>query len=371
MNRLSRLLLFLSPALPLFAADDPATKYANTIILNETGVRNLRLETEEAAETDFEETVFSLGRIAILPGSKSVVSSRIAGRALTVSAKPDVEVKKGEELLKIESRQPGDPPPTVTLTAPIDGSVAEVRVSPGQPISPDDALLDIVDLREVHAVGRVPEHLAGALKIGQKARIRVPAHDDKTFEAELAHLGTLADGETGTVEAAFHVENPERLLRPGMRAEFSIITSSRPGVMAVPREAVLGEGANRFVFIADYELENAFVKTPVVVGVGNDTHFEIINGILPGDKVVTHGAYALQHAGEGSVSLKEALDAAHGHPHDEQGRDLTEQQKNAGNSGAGGRATLWNPLAIFFASTTGLLLGFLILGAAMRKRATT
>ena len=114
-----------------------------------------------------------------------------------------------------------------------------------------------------------------------------------------------------------------------MRAEFSIVTSTRDGVMTVPRESVQGDASGRFVYIADYELKNAFVKTPVQLGAQNDRFVEITNGLLPGDQVVTRGAYALGFAGKGSVSLKEALDAAHGHPHNEDGTEMTKEQRAA------------------------------------------
>ena len=62
----------------------------------------------------------------------------------------------------------------------------------------------------------------------------------------------------------------------------------------------------------------------------NDRFVEIMSGLLPGDKVVTRGAYSLAFAGGGSVSLKEALDAAHGHEHAADGSELKpEDQKKA------------------------------------------
>ncbi len=51
----------------------------------------------------------------------------------------------------------------------------------------------------------MPEHLAGVLEIGQEAEIMVPAFPGRVFAAHLAHLGALADAESGTVEAGFHV----------------------------------------------------------------------------------------------------------------------------------------------------------------------
>jgi cobalt-zinc-cadmium efflux system membrane fusion protein len=138
-----------------------------------------------------------------------------------------------------------------------------------------------------------------------------------------------ADAASGTVEAAFHVDNPELLLRPGMRAEFSIIVARHTGVTSVPRSAVQGEGPNRFVYVKDFELPNAYVKTPVVTGRSNDRAIEIVSGLFPADEVVAQGAYSLAFAGGGSLSLKEALDAAHGHEHNADGSEISSVAKAA------------------------------------------
>jgi membrane fusion protein, heavy metal efflux system len=120
------------------------------------------------------------------------------------------------------------------------------------------------------------------------------------------------------------VENPDLQLRPGMRAEFSIVLGERDGATTVPKVALQGDPASRFLYIADDSLPNAFVKVPVEVGAMNDRSVEILRGLFPGDRVVTDGAYSLAFAGKGSVSLKEALDAAHGHEHNADGSEMTE-----------------------------------------------
>ena len=100
----------------------------------------------------------------------------------------------------------------------------------------------------------------------------------------------------------------------------------------------------------DFDLPNAFVKTPVEVGQMNDRFVEITSGLLPGDEVVTRGAYSLSFAGGGSVSLKEALDAAHGHEHAADGSELTPEEGGDGGKaggddghghGEGGASPLW------------------------------
>jgi len=319
-------ILFLSIPSLIHAAEE-GKRAANTVILDETGVKNLRIETYEAEETDFESTVFALGRIQAVPGRVAALSSRIPGRIVELRASPGDTVKAGDEVVRVESRQPGDPPPTVALKAPLGGLVTRVDLRLGDPVEPSVSILEITDLSEVYAVARVPEHLAGRMKPGAAAHIKVAALPNEKFEGVLLRFGTTADRLSGTIDAVFRLANASGRLRADMRVEFSIVLSHRSGVVSVPRAALQGEGGGRFVYVKDFELPNAFIKTPVTVGEINDRFVEITSGLLPADEVVTRGAYSLSFAGAGSVSLKEALDAAHGHEHAEDGSELTAEQR--------------------------------------------
>ena len=308
------------------------------VILDEMGVKNLGIETVETEEGSFEQTVFALGEIEVLPGKRAVVSSRIPGRAFSVLVIPHQEVDTDAEVAWVESRQPGDPPPVILLKAPLAGLVTHVDARLGDPIDPEKAMLEITDLSEVYAVARVPEHQAGRMKPGTEAHIKVAALPNEKFKGELLRFGTSADKESGTIDAIFRLTNPGELLRAGMRAEFSIVMSKRSSVVSVPRAALQGESSNRFVYVKDFDLPNAFVKTQVQVGEINDRFVEITSGLLPADEVVTRGAYSLSFAGASSVSLKEALDAAHGHEHAEDGSELTPEKKAEMEAKKGGVA---------------------------------
>ena len=313
-----------------------AAENTNTIVLDENGVRNLRIETVEAEENDFEETVFALGRIAEIPERHAVVSSRIAGRAIGIEAQEGDTVQADQIMVRVESRQAGNPPPVIELKAPLGGLVVQSHVRLGEPVEPDKELIDISDLSEVYAIARVPEHHAAQLKPGSKAHIVVSALGKQIIEGEMLRFGTSADRESGTIDAVFRVANPGLRMRPDMRAEFSVVLSKRSNVMSVPRAALQGEASNRFVYVKHFDVPNAFIKTPVQVGQMNDRFVEITKGLLPADEVVTRGAYSLSFAGGGSVSLKEALDAAHGHEHAADGSELKEGKAADGHAGETG-----------------------------------
>ena len=74
---MKRLILCLSSLALLVTAQgaEDSKRSANTIVLDEAGVKNLRIETADVEETDFEESIFSLGRIEAIPASRSGVST--------------------------------------------------------------------------------------------------------------------------------------------------------------------------------------------------------------------------------------------------------------------------------------------------------
>ena len=374
------LILILGSSLLVFSEDEGADDESigidpsTLVILDEVKVANLGIEVEDSVDADFEETVFAIGRINDIPTNHAALSSRISGRALEVNAIPGDQVTKDQVLVRVESRRPRAPgqdsPPIIPLQSPITGTVLERHVRPGEPIEPENKLFDIVDLTEVWAIARVPEQEAGKMKIGTKARIRITALPAEELEGELIRWGTKADVGSGTLEAIFRLANEDLTLRPGMRAEFSIITSSRPNVMAVPRAAVQGDPASRVVYIPHEELDHTFIKAPVVTGAQNDKYVEVVSGIFPGDPVVTTGSYFLG-ATTGGMSLKEALDAAHGHEHNEDGTIMTDEQKAARDAAKGivhEEKKDSGPHTLFFTITTIIFFFLLVLSGFKHLR---
>ena len=87
-----------------------------------------------------------------------------------------------------------------------------------------------------------------------------------------------------------------------------------------------------------------------------------MSGLLPADRVVTRGAYSLAFAGAGNVSLKEALDAAHGHEHNPDGSETTPEQAAAKSHDAHDHEeSAPGALTMFSLAANALLLVLLVL----------
>ena len=94
------------------------------VILDETSVENLGVQTVPVSRQTFAETLFALGRIEVIPARQAVLSSRVPGRVQSLQAYEGDVVDEGAVLVVLESRQPGNPPPKAELRAPRTGLVS-------------------------------------------------------------------------------------------------------------------------------------------------------------------------------------------------------------------------------------------------------
>ena len=275
--------------------DEGESAVGGPIAITAEAKTNLKLTVEEAELRTLEKTFMVLGQIEAIPSRSSAVTSRISGRVLDIKATEGERVKKGQPLVEIESRQVGNPPPRVQYEAPIDGIITHRDVLLNDSVEPDKHLLEIVDMSEVYAEGRIFEGQVARVKTGQKVRIKVESFPEDTFEGRVDLMSGELDAETRTLKVWVRVPNPDGKLRPNMRATLNVVTDQADSVVGVSHSAVLGEAGNLFVFVQSDDAGLVYEKRAVVTGIKDDRYVEIIEGVFPSDKVVTLGNYQLQY----------------------------------------------------------------------------
>jgi len=130
------------------------------------------------------------------------------------------------------------------ILSPIDGIVLARSVEPGQTVTAGfqtPVLFTLArDLTRLELRVDVDEADVGRVKPGQKATFVVDAYPKREFSSEVLRLGNLPKTGTSVVtyEALLSVNNDELLLRPGMTATATIITSEKKQVLSVPNVAL-------------------------------------------------------------------------------------------------------------------------------------
>lgn len=300
-TKLSLLLLALGATVlargaPCDHGHEPGTGaiHSGPITLTETMVRNLDLQLAEVGLRTVEKIFPALGQVEADQARISAVSPRISGRVTRLAVHEGQRVKAGDLLLELESRVVADPPPRIEFNASRDGIVLDLHTVTGEAVAPEAHLLRIADLTEVFAVAQVYEGQLANVKNGQRVRVRPIAFADTSFDGEVTHTAARLDRETGTLRVFVRVANPDGKLLPGMRVQLAFVTAESEMAVVVPRAALLGDGGDLFVFRELADAPRTFERTPVVVGLRDDRFVEIIDGVLPGDRVVVRGNYQLQ-----------------------------------------------------------------------------
>jgi HlyD family secretion protein len=131
-----------------------------------------------------------------------------------------------------------------TIVSPVDGVVLSRSVEPGNTVAASfqtpELFILAEDLREMELHVGVDEADVGLVQEGQSATFTVDAWPDRTFDAEvqLVALQPTITNNVVTYTTELDVDNPERLLRPGMTATATIQTGRREDVLRVPNTAL-------------------------------------------------------------------------------------------------------------------------------------
>jgi len=230
--------------------------------------------------------------------------------AAVASAKAQVTVSKAS----LESDQTALK--KAVIRSPIDGVVISREVEQGQTLAASFQTPVLFKLAE--DLSRMQLHLdideadIGLVREGQDATFTVDAFPNRRFPARIESVRYAPQEKDNVVtyEAVLSVDNPDRLLRPGMTATAQIVADSKADVLMVPNRALRfrpPEGSFSVFSGPGFEDDKDQVwvlkdgkptPIPVATGASNDQWTEITDGeVTPGMELVTSVAQPGDQAG--------------------------------------------------------------------------
>ncbi|HSB12249.1 MAG TPA: efflux RND transporter periplasmic adaptor subunit [Blastocatellia bacterium] len=177
-----------------------------------------------------------------------------------------------------------------SLTSPIDGVVVERTATIGATVGADASVFKIIDISSVWIDANVFEKDLNRVKLGQGAKVSVPAFPDAVFSGKVIFISSVVDPDTRTLKVRTEVPNKDGKLKPDMFANIQIITDVDRSVISVPQSAVLNDGAQSIVFVAN---TGGYERRVVALGIVSGDRVEIREGVKAGEKVVVKGNYLL------------------------------------------------------------------------------
>jgi membrane fusion protein, heavy metal efflux system len=180
-----------------------------------------------------------------------------------------------------------NPDGTITITAPIAGTVAARATTPGE--SGQDAgkpIMTIVNGSSVQVSGNIFEKDLDRITTGQRVRVRANGMPDRVFNGEINVVGAVVNGESRVIPVKAELDNAGGLLKPGMFVDLEVLTDRTPGaVLAIPKSAIVETNTKQqVVFVQN---GNGYEATEVTLGREAGNFVEVKSGLFDGDRVVT------------------------------------------------------------------------------------
>ena len=213
--------------------------------------------------------------------------------------------------------------------SPIDGIITSLRVEEGEVAmigtmnNPGTVLMTIADLSVMEVEVEVDETDVVGVQMDQEADIRVDAFPNQVFKGKVTEIGSSAlqkltasasTQESKDFKVVITLDNPSKLIKPGLSASADIITAEKKNVLAVPISAlVVREKKAEAAAPAEkdkkaneeeglYIVEKSRAKfVTVKKGIMGELMIEIVSGLNEGQEIVAGPYDALRQLKDGTL----------------------------------------------------------------------
>ncbi len=174
------------------------------------------------------------------------------------------------------------------LVAPFDGTVVSVAAVPGDRFAAGANLVQVARADRLRATLGVESADGRGLRPGLAVALASVSDPQSTGTGTVAWVGGGIDPQTGLIPVAVRVESGSLLAGARVRGDIAV---ARRRVLAVPRQAVLREGSQAYLFqVADRRAHRVAVQT----GIEDAGWTEVRGRLASGEPVVVLGNYELQ-----------------------------------------------------------------------------
>lgn len=196
----------------------------------------------------------------------------------------------------------GHPSRTMKVLSPYSGIVIAKHANEGMKIDPGMQVFRIADLSRVWVQVTLYESQLPYVSEGESAVMTLPYIPGQTFEGRVTYIYPYVNTQTREVQVRLEFENPTGLLKPGMFATIELKSTLRESAVLAPRSAIISTGERNvaFVSLGEGRFEPRQVRLGAETGDGT---VEILEGLKPGELVVTSGQFLL----DSESRVREAL----------------------------------------------------------------
>jgi len=178
------------------------------------------------------------------------------------------------------------------IRAPFTGVLTTRQVQTGARINTSTLLFDLIKLDDLISRVFVPGQYLMAISKGQSVTMESDFLADMRFEGWVKRISPVMDPKSGTFKVTVGVKDRWQYLRPGLFVSVRIITDTHTDAVLVPKEAVVYDGGDRFVFVV--AKDSTATKIPLDAGFENSRFVEALSGVEMGVAIIVIGQNGLK-----------------------------------------------------------------------------
>lgn len=178
-----------------------------------------------------------------------------------------------------------------TIYAPFDGNLGIRQLSVGSLLMPSDVITTIQDIRKIKLDFNVPSTHLMQLKVGTQIEARSDILNGTVFKGKIETINNRVDPVTRSILVRAVIDNPEKLIKPGILMEVKLLKNERQAVV-VPEESAIQEGAEHYVLVV--KADNRVEKRKIVVGVHREGVIEVVQGLEVGENIIVRGVHKVR-----------------------------------------------------------------------------
>ncbi len=154
------------------------------------------------------------------------------------------------------------------IRAPFAGLAGIRQVDLGQFVEAGMPIVSLQALDPIYVDYNLSERYLSRIETGQPVTLQLDAFPEQEFSGEISALNPGVDTGTRTMKIRATLQNPDKLMRPGMFARVETITDEAHTVLTLPRTAISFNTYGNFIFVINEAEEGALTVKRTLVETG-------------------------------------------------------------------------------------------------------
>ncbi|MBK8501626.1 MAG: efflux RND transporter periplasmic adaptor subunit [Saprospiraceae bacterium] len=217
--------------------------------------------------------------------TKSLWDQKIGTEVQLLTAKNNVDGLTNQIAIQEEQLN------TYLVYADQNGIAEIVNIKTGElftGIGPAGPQIQIINNRDLSVHVDIPQNYTLEVKTGSEVLVHIAAID-KTFKTKIQRISQSVNPSSSGFKAICQIPSTAGL-KPNMAASIKILSHSNPKAVVIPVNIIQSDEVGKYVFLMDQTGEQKLAKkVNVKLGDLYGDQIEILDGLQPGDQLVTKG----------------------------------------------------------------------------------